>query len=243
MSAQTCLQPNRTLTRNPTISNTSDVLSFPCRAILFDLDGVLVDSAECVERTWRNWANNHRLNPEQVIAFAHGRRTIETVRLVAPGLNAEAEVAELEAGEAMKTDGIYEIESARDLIERLPAGRWAVVTSGIRAVAEFRLRHTRLQVPSVMICADEIVRGKPDPEGYLVAAERLNEAPADCIVIEDAPLGIAAARAAGMRVIAIASTYPREQLTRADVVVERLSDLNVVRDEPGIRIEIAARGR
>jgi len=219
------------------------VLSFPCRAILFDLDGVLVDSAECVERTWRNWANNHRLNPDQVIAFAHGRRTIETVRLVAPGLNAEAEVAELEAGEAMKTDGIYEIESARDLIERLPAGRWAVVTSGIRAVAEFRLRFTGLPVPSVMICADEIVRGKPDPEGYLVAAGRLNEAPADCIVIEDAPLGIAAARAAGMPVIAIASTYPREQLTGADAVVERLSDLNVVNDGQTIRIEIAARGR
>ena len=243
MSAETCLQPNR-LTRKPhTVSDTSNVLSFRCRAILFDLDGVLVDSAECVERTWRNWANRHRLDPQHVIAFAHGRRTIETVRLAAPGLNAEAEVAELEAGEAMKTDGIYEIESARDLIERLSAGRWAVVTSGIRAVAEFRLRHTRLPVPSVMICADEIVRGKPDPEGYLVAAERLNEAPADCIVIEDAPLGIAAARAAGMRVIAIASTYPQEQLTGADAVVKRLSDLNVVNDGQTIRIEIAARGR
>ena len=219
------------------------MLSFRCRAILFDLDGVLVDSAECVERTWRNWASRHRLNPEHVIAFAHGRRTIETVRLVAPGLNADAEVAELEAGEAMKTDGIYEIESARDLIERLPVGRWAVVTSGIRAVAEFRLRHTRLPVPSVMICADEIARGKPDPEGYLVAAARLSEAPVDCIVIEDAPSGIAAARAAGMRVIAIASTYPREQLTGADTVVERLSDLNVVSDEHTTRIEIATSGR
>jgi sugar-phosphatase len=203
---------------------------------------VLVDSAECVERTWRNWANNHRLNPEQVIAFAHGRRTIETVRLVAPALNAEAEVAELEAGEAMKTDGIYEIESARDLIESLPVGRWAVVTSGIRAVAEFRLRHTGLPVPSVMICADEIARGKPDPEGYLAAAARLGNAPADCIVIEDAPSGIAAARAAGMRVIAIGSTYPQQQLTGAHAVVERLSDLNVLCGAQTIRIEIAARG-
>ena len=204
---------------------------------------MLVDSAECVERTWRNWANNHQLNPEHVIAFAHGRRTIETVRLVAPGLNAETEVADLEAGEAMKTDGIYEIESASDLVERLPVGRWAVVTSGIRAVAEFRLRHTGLPVPSVMICADEITRGKPDPEGYLAAAARLGEAPTDCVVIEDAPSGIAAARAAGMRVIAIASTYPREQLPDADAVVERLSDLNVVSDEHTIRIEIATRGR
>jgi sugar-phosphatase len=175
-----------------------------------------------------------------VIAFAHGRRTIETVRLVAPGLNAEAEVAELEAGEAMKTDGIYEIETAREMVERLPVRRWAVVTSGIRAVAEFRLRHTRLPVPSVMICADEIARGKPDPEGYLAAAAQLGSAPADCIVIEDAPSGIAAARAAGMRVVAIASTFPPEQLTGADAVVDRLSDLNVVSDDHTIRIEIAA---
>jgi sugar-phosphatase len=219
------------------------MLSFRCRAILFDLDGVLVDSAECVERTWRNWANNHRLNPEHVIAFAHGRRTIETVRLVAPALNAEAEVAELEAGEAMNTDGIYEIESARDLLERLPVERWAVVTSGIRTVAEFRLRHTGLPVPSVMICADEIARGKPDPEGYLAAAARLGNAPADCIVIEDAPSGIGAARAAGMRVIAIASTYPPDQLTGADAVVERLSDLKVLSGEQTVQIEIAARER
>ena len=219
------------------------MLSFRCQAILFDLDGVLVDSAECVERTWRNWASRHRLDPEHVIAFAHGRRTIETVRLVAPELSAEAELAELEASEAMTTDGIYEIDAARDLIDRLPARRWGVVTSGTRTVAEFRLRHTRLPIPAVMICADEIARGKPDPEGYLVAAARLGEAPADCIVIEDAPSGIAAARAAGMRVIAIASTYPPERLLGADAVVERLADLNVVSDDHSIRIEIAARRR
>jgi mannitol-1-/sugar-/sorbitol-6-phosphatase len=239
VSIETCLQSSQALTRSP-ISNTIGVLSFRCQAILFDLDGVLVDSAECVERTWRNWASRHQLDPEHVIAFAHGRRTIETVRLVAPGLNAEAEVAELEAGEAMTTDGIHEIETARDLIERLPAGRWAIVTSGTRAVAEFRLRHTRLPIPSVMICADEIARGKPDPEGYLAAAIRLRNAPADCIVIEDAPSGIAAARAAGMRVIAIASTFPSERLTGADTVVKRLSDLSVVSDDHTIRIEIAA---
>ena len=239
MSIETCLQTSQALTRSP-LSNTTDVLSLRCQAILFDLDGVLVDSAECVERTWRNWASRHRLDPEHVIAFAHGRRTIETVRLVAPELDADAEVAELEAGETMKTEGIYEIETARDLIERLPVGRWAVVTSGTRAVAEFRLRHTRLPIPSVMICADEIARGKPDPEGYLAAAARLGNTPADCVVIEDAPSGIEAAHAAGMRVIAIASTYPPDRLTGADAVVERLSDLNVVSDDHTIRIEIAA---
>jgi len=214
--------------------------SFRCKAILFDLDGVLVDSAECVERTWRNWATNHHLNPESVIALAHGRRSIETVRMVAPQLSAEAELTSLAASEATTSEGVYRIMGARELLEMLPAGSWAVVTSGTRAVAEFRLRHARLPAPSVMICADEIARGKPDPEGYLNAAARLGHSGADCLVIEDAPAGIEAARAAGMRAIAIASTYPRESLTAADAVVERLADLNVVRDGDQIEIDIPA---
>jgi sugar-phosphatase len=214
--------------------------SFRCKAILFDLDGVLVDSAECIERTWRRWATDHHLNPESVIALAHGRRAIETVRLVAPHLVAESELASLAASEATTSEGVYEIMGARELLALLPAGRWAVVTSGIRAVAEFRLRYTRLPVPSVMICADEIARGKPDPEGYLNAAAGLRKSSADCLVIEDTPAGIESAHAAGMRVIAIASTYPREQLGAANAVVASLADLSVVRDGDEIRIDIPA---
>lgn len=216
------------------------VRSFHCRAILFDLDGVLVDSAKCVEKTWREWATRYRLDPEHVIALAHGRRAIETVRLVAPQLIAEAELASLAASEATTSEGVYEIMGARELLELLPAGKWGVVTSGIRAVAEFRLRYTRLPVPSVMICADEIARGKPDPEGYLNAAARLGHSGADCLVIEDAPAGIEAAHAAGMRAIAITSTYPCERLTTADAVVERLTDLSAMRDGDQIQIDIPA---
>ena len=214
--------------------------SLRCKAILFDLDGVLVDSTECVERTWRNWAIRHRLNPETVIAMAHGRRMSETVQLVAPELSDDAELATLAASEATTSEGIYEIAGASELLQALPSDKWAVVTSGIRAVAEFRLRHTRLPVPSVMICADEIARGKPDPEGYLSAAARLGHSAADCIVIEDTTAGIESAHAAGMRVIAIASTYPRERLSTADAVVERLTDLSVILDRDQIRIDIAA---
>ena len=216
------------------------VRSFHCRAILFDLDGVLVDSAECVEKTWREWATRYRMDPEHVIALAHGRRAIETVRLVAPQLIAEAELASLAANEATTSEGVYEIMGARELLELLPAGKWGVVTSGIRAVAEFRLRYTRLPVPSVMICADEIARGKPDPEGYLNAAARLGHSGADCLVIEDAPAGIEAAHAAGMRAIAITNTYPCERLTTADAVVERLTDLSAMRDGDQIQIDIPA---
>ena len=170
--------------------------------------------------------------------MAHGRRTIETVHLIAPELSADAELATLAASEATTSEGIYEIAGARELLQALPSDRWAVVTSGIRPVAEFRLRHTRLPVPSVMICADEIARGKPNPEGYLSAAARLGHSAADRIVIEDTTAGIESAHTAGMRVIAIASTYPRERLTTADAVVERLTDLSVILDRDQIRIDI-----
>jgi sugar-phosphatase len=214
------------------------IRSFRCRAILFDLDGVLVDSAECVEKTWREWARRHHLDPDRVIALAHGRRAIETVRLIAPELSADAELAELAASEATTAEGVYEITGARELLERLPASGWGVVTSGIRSVAEFRLRYTRLPLPTVMVCADEITRGKPDPEGYLTAAARLGRAAADCVVIEDTPAGIESAHAAGMRVVAITTTYPLERLTDADAVVERLTDLTVVNMGVEMQIDI-----
>ena len=198
---------------------------------------MLVDSAECVERTWRKWATDHHLDPESVIAVAHGRRTLETVRIVAPQLSAETELATLAASESTTSEGVYEIAGARELLEQLPAEKWAVVTSGIRAVAEFRLRHARLPVPPVMICADEIARGKPDPEGFLTAAARLGYSPGDCLVIEDAPAGIEAAGAAGMRTIAITTTFPPERLAAADAVVERLTDLGIRVDGDHIHMD------
>ncbi len=212
--------------------------SFRFKAILFDLDGVLVDSTECVERTWRGWATRNSLDPNRVISLAHGRPTRATVRLVAPHLNVEAEAELLEAGEAMASDGIYEIPGAREILESLPAGSWAVVTSGTRAIAEFRLKLTGLPIPPVLICADEIERGKPDPQGYLTAAAKLHYAAEDCVVIEDAPLGIEAARAAKMRVLAIAATYPRDRLASADAVVETLADLTFKPAATGIQIDI-----
>jgi sugar-phosphatase len=212
--------------------------SFRCSAILFDLDGVLVDSAECVERTWRGWAARHGLDAEKVIAFAHGRRTVETIALVAPHFAAIEEAAALESSEALTSEGVKEIPGARELLESLPPSRWAVVTSGIHSVAEFRIRLLGLPMPSVLVCADDITRGKPDPEGYLTAAARLGVAASECIVIEDAPPGIEAAHNAGMGVIGIASTYPAERLQDADAVVERLNDLTI--DASGEQILMTA---
>ena len=214
----------------------SSAKGFICKAILFDLDGVLVNSAECVERTWREWSARHRLNAEEVIGIAHGRRTVETVRAVAPHLDALAEVVQLEANEALTTEGVYEIEGARELIAQLPARTWAIVTSGTRVIAEFRLKHVGIPIPCVMICADEISQGKPHPEGYLTAAARLAVSPGDCIVVEDTPPGIEAAHNAQMRAIAVSTTYSREHLADADLIVARLTDLQIAARGDSIRI-------
>ena len=216
---------------------------FSCDAVLFDLDGVLVDSATVVERTWRRWAARHGLDPAHVIRTAHGRRTIETVRLLAPHLAADDEVAALAVSESTETDGVYEVPGARELLESLPPRSWAVVTSGIRPVAELRLRHTRLPTPPVLVTADQVRHGKPHPEGFLAAAARLGVDPARCVVVEDAPPGIEAAHAAEMLVVAIASTYDADALTSADAVVSALLSLRIesCRSGTGLILRVLAR--
>ena len=211
--------------------------------MLFDLDGVLVNSAELVERTWRRWALQHQLDPERVIAMAHGRRTIETVRLVAPHLAASDEVTALELSEETTTDGVYEVPGARELLEPLPLQVWAIVTSGIRAVATLRIRHTRLPMPRVLVCADEIQHGKPHPEGYLTAAMRLGRAATDCVVVEDTPAGLEAASAAGMRAIGVCGTYAASALAMADLIVTRLDELRISGNADGEQLDITSTSR
>jgi sugar-phosphatase len=173
-----------------------------------------------------------------VVRVAHGRRTIETVRLLAPRFAADEEVATLAASESTETDGIYEVPGARELLASLPADAWAIVTSGIRPVAELRIRHTGLPTPRVLIPADEVRHGKPHPEGYLTAAARLGVDPERCIVIEDTPPGIEAAHAAGMRVIAIASTYPPAALGKADAVVGELTSIRLNHDGGRLALQL-----
>ena len=221
------------------------VVRLTCEALLFDLDGVLVDSTACIEHTWRVWAARHGFDAATVVRAAHGVRALETVRTVAPQLDAEAELAALVAHEASATEGVWEVPGAAALLAGLPPNRWAVVTSGVRAVAEHRLRHVGLPVPAVMVCADEVARGKPDPEGYLTAARWLGVPPAGCIVVEDAPAGLEAARAGAMRVIAVATTHRPDELRGADAVAPALSALTVrVRGGgPDQRLEVEVPGQ
>ena len=198
-----------------------------CRALLFDLDGVLADSTASVVHHWRAWAARHGLDGDALIRVVHGRRAIDIIREAAPALDAGAELAALAAAESADTVGVEAMPGAAALLARLPVGHWAVVTSGTRAVALARLRAGALPVPPLLVAADEIERGKPDPEGYLTAARRLTEAPADCVVIEDAPAGVAAARAAGMRCVALTTTHEAAALAGADLIVPTLAALRV----------------
>jgi mannitol-1-/sugar-/sorbitol-6-phosphatase len=205
------------------------VFQYDCDAVLFDLDGVLVDSRHCIERHWLAWANQHQLNTDKVLHYAHGRRTVETIRLVAPHLDADREASELEASEAYDTEGLVKIPGALELLQSIPAGAWGVATSGSRATATTRLTFAGLPVPEVLISSEDVEKGKPDPEPYLFAALMLGVEPTRCVVIEDAPAGIQAARAAGMHAVGvISSSYPAEELSHAHVIVRKLSDIVVV---------------
>lgn len=197
-----------------------------CFALLFDLDGVLVDSLAVIERHWKRWAMSRGLEVSRVLEVAPGRPTVETIRLAAPHVDAEREAAELTAAEAPDTDGLVAIDGALELVTSLPPQAWAVITSGIRITAVTRLTHAGLPVPEVLVSADDVSRGKPDPEGYLTAARRLGVAASECVVVEDTPAGLAAARAAGMRAVGVAFQFEREELAGADAVVDRLTDVH-----------------
>jgi mannitol-1-/sugar-/sorbitol-6-phosphatase len=208
--------------------------TFRCAAVLFDLDGVLVDSTRSVERQWRIWARARGIDEEKAVAIAHGVRAVEVIRAIAPHLDAEAEVRKLESQEAADHDGVAVMPGAAELIRAIPDRRWGVVTSGRRHLATARLKLAGIPIPRVMVTAGDVVDGKPHPEPYLKGAERLGINPAECLVIEDAPAGIRSAHAGGMKVIALASTYPASALSEADAVVSKLDQIQIARDGAGM---------
>jgi sugar-phosphatase len=204
------------------------------KAILFDIDGTLVDSTPVVERSWRTWAQEYDVDAEDVMRVCHGRRTEDTVaEFVAPQQLAVA-VARVQALELADFDGVTALPGARQLIEGLPRQRWAAVTSGERALMTARLEAARLPIPETMICAEDVAVGKPSPEGYLQAAAALGFDAGRCVVVEDAPAGIAAGRAAGARVLAVTTTHTAHQVASADVIVADLSCLRATSTDDGV---------
>ena len=202
-------------------------MRFSVDAILFDIDGTLVDSTAAVIRTWETWAATHGIDAQEILRVCHGRRTEDTLALFLPAAQHAAAVAELQQLELADLDEVIALPGTRNLLTGLPADRWAAVTSGSRAVMQTRLTASGLPIPDVLVSAEAVDAGKPDPEGYLKAAAALGRDIGRCLVVEDAPAGIQAGRAAGAQVLAVATSHPASELTSADAVVPDLTALEV----------------
>ncbi|MEV6952084.1 HAD-IA family hydrolase [Streptomyces sp. NPDC051183] len=211
-------------------------MNLHAEALLFDNDGTLVSSMDSVHRCWTRWAREHGIAEEDFARVElHGRPAAE---IIAELLPAGARAGALARIEALEIDdvpgGVVLLPGTKELLSALPAGRWAVVTSATRPLAEARLREAGIDFPE-LVAAEDITRGKPDPEPFLLAAARLGVDPARCAVFEDAPAGLAAGRAAGMRTVALTTTHTAAELD-ADVVVRDLSAVSVQVSAAGVVI-------
>jgi len=211
-----------------------------CAAILFDLDGVLIDSTPAVARVWSQWAISHGFNPQEVVAHAHGRPSISTIRDYLPGADSEAENRIVESGEIADLDGVVPLPGALELLASLPENRWTIVTSCTRALAEVRIQAAGLPVPKKIVTATDIVHGKPHPEPYLKGASILGFPASGCVVIEDAPAGIRSGKAAGAKVIAFQTTADESILRAAGVdwIVPDASHIRAVSSASGLQLEL-----
>jgi len=186
-----------------------------CDALLFDMDGVLINSTPAVARVWRGWAIEHGFNPEEVVSRAHGRPSLTTVREFLPNADHEAENREVERREIEDLEGVVTLPGALELVAVLPDDRWTIVTSSTRALAEVRLRAAGLPIPRKLITSTDITHGKPHPEPFLKGAAALGFPAGDCVVFEDIPAGVKAGKAAGARVVAFNTTVKEEPLREA----------------------------
>jgi sugar-phosphatase len=200
-----------------------------CRAFLFDLDGVLVDSTPAVARCWSRFARIHGFDADTVVRQAHGRPSIATLRELLPNADHDAEDRQMQQWEIEDISDVVALPGAIDLLRSLPIDNWAIVTSCTRPLAEVRIRAGGLPQPKYLVTSNDITRGKPDPEPYLKGAAALGIAAADCVVVEDAPAGIRSGKAAGASVLALQTTDVNSELTAAGAcwIIKDLSFLRL----------------
>ncbi len=212
-----------------------------CSALLFDLDGVLIDSTPAVSRVWRQWAVERGFDPDLVVHKAHGRPSRTTLGELLPDADIDLEDREVERREMSDVDGIVLLPGTQRLLAALPAERWTIATSCTRPLAQVRLRAAGLPVPEKMITSSDVKAGKPDPEPYLKAAAALGFAASDCVVVEDAPAGVRAGKAAGARVIAVLTTVSQRELEAggADWIVRNCGDIRVAEVGEGLELELS----
>ena len=209
-------------------------------ALLFDLDGVLINSTPAVARVWRRWALEHGFDPHEVVSRAHGRPSLTTVREYLPNADHEAENREVERREIADLEGVVPLPGALDLLASLPRHRWTIVTSCTRPLAEVRIKAAGLPLPEKMITSNDITQGKPHPEPYLKGAAVLGFPAERCIVFEDVPAGVRSGKAAGAKVIAFTTTFQQAALREAgaDCILRNCADIHASDHEQDLLLHV-----
>lgn len=212
-------------------------------ALLFDLDGVLINSTPAVARVWRQWAIEHGFNPDEVVARAHGRPSLTTVREYLPNADHHAENREVERREIADLEGVIPLPGALDLLSSLPEDRWTIVTSCTRPLAEVRIKAAGLPLPKKMITSNDIMHGKPNPEPFLKGAAVLGFPAGDCVVFEDVPAGVRAGKSAGARVIAFTTTVKEQALKEAGAtwILKNCADVHVTNHGADLTLALTSR--
>lgn len=206
-----------------TRESSSSLSSFPFRGLLFDLDGTLVNSLPAVDRAWRTWSIEFGLDPDVIVPQIHGRRAVDSIARLAPHLDQQAAFSRLEHLEATDTEGVVPMPGALEFIKQIQDIPWGIVTSGSRPIAYPRIKAGGIQPPDIFVTAEEISRGKPDPEAFLTGAARLGIPPSDIIAFEDTLAGVRSAKGAGMRVVGLSEEAAEE----ADIQISDYSSLTI----------------
>jgi len=211
-----------------------------CAALLFDLDGVLINSTPAVARVWRKWAIERGFNPDEVVERAHGRPSLTTVREYLPHADHHAENREVERREIEDLEGVVPLPGALELLASLPPDRWTIVTSCTRPLAEVRIKAAGLPLPARMITSTDIIHGKPNPEPFLKGAALLGFAADECVVFEDVPAGVRAGKAANAKVIAFTTTVdkPALQDAGADFLLHTCADVRLISSANDLLLEV-----
>jgi len=214
-----------------------------CAALLFDLDGVLINSTPAVARVWKRWAIEHSFNPAEVVARAHGRPSLTTIREYLPNADHEAENREVERREIEDLEGVIPLPGALDLLASLPSDRWTIVTSCTRPLAEVRIQAAGLPLPRKLITSNDIQHGKPHPQPYLKGAAILGFPAEECIVLEDVPAGVRAGKSAGARVVAFTTTVQAVALKEAaaDWILKSCANIRLLDQTNGLRLALEPR--
>jgi sugar-phosphatase len=208
----------------------------PAKGILFDMDGVLISSIDAAVRNWKRWAKRYGVpNPDEFV-IPHGVRSIDLVKMLRPDIDPQEGQRAIEDMEVEDVADLQVLPGVKALLESLPAERWAIVTSATRRLLLARLQAAGLPVPERIITGEMVERGKPDPEPYRRGAELLGFRPEECVVVEDAPSGVGAGKAAGCRVLAVLGTHAAHELHEADWVVRSLEGLAVTANRDGLEL-------